>query len=190
MLLSILFGSYHVHHIIFVKFCKSFLIVFHNKIHQFDTHFPWSYPQNPFIHFSREGCRVKIGKSLLSGALMLTAVNLLLRFAGTGFQVWLSGRIGASGVGLLQLILSINMLALTLGAAGGRTTAMYLTAETLGENDRLTRTDSCLVASSTASSVPGLSARHCSSSPLPWRKAGSEPPMHCLPCGPGQYSCR
>ena len=71
-------------------------------------------------------------KSLLGGALMLTAVNLLLRFAGTSFQVWLSGKIGAAGIGLLQLILSVNLLALTLGAAGGRTTAIYLTAEALG----------------------------------------------------------
>ena len=70
--------------------------------------------------------------TLLGSALMLTAVNLMLRFGGTAFQVWLSGRIGAAGIGLLQLILSVNMLALTLGAAGGRTTAMYLTAEALG----------------------------------------------------------
>ena len=75
-------------------------------------------------------------KTLLTGALMLTGVNLLLRFAGTSFQVWLSGRIGAAGVGLLQLVLSVNMLALTLGAAGGRTTAMYLTAEALGRGRR------------------------------------------------------
>lgn len=72
------------------------------------------------------------GNSLLGGALMLTTVNLLLRFAGTAFQVWLSGRIGAAGIGLLQLILSVNLLALTLGSAGGRTTAMYLCAEALG----------------------------------------------------------
>ena len=63
--------------------------------------------------------------SLLAGTLMLTGVNLLLRFGGTAFQVWLSGRIGAAGIGLLQLILSVNMLALTLGTAGGRTTTMY-----------------------------------------------------------------
>jgi len=75
---------------------------------------------------------MKNRKTLLGSALMLTAVNLLLRFGGTAFQVWLSGRIGAAGVGLLQLILSVNFLALTLGAAGGRTTAMYLTAEALG----------------------------------------------------------
>ena len=75
-------------------------------------------------------------KSLLSGALMLTGVNLLLRFGSTGFQVWLSGRIGAAGIGLLQLVLSVNMLALTLGAAGGRTAAMYLTAEALGRGKK------------------------------------------------------
>ena len=75
-------------------------------------------------------------KSLLRGALMLTVVNLLLRFGSTSFQVWLSGRIGAAGIGLMQLVLSVNMLALTLGAAGGRTTAMYLCAEALGQGRR------------------------------------------------------
>ena len=75
-------------------------------------------------------------KSLLGGALVLTGVNLLLRFGSTGFQVWLSGRIGAAGIGLLQLVLSVNMLALTLGAAGGRTAAMYLTAEALGRGKK------------------------------------------------------
>ncbi len=75
---------------------------------------------------------MKIHNRLLSGALMLTGVNLLLRFAGTGFQVWLAGRIGAAGIGLLQLILSVNLLCWTIGAAGGRTTAMYLTAGELG----------------------------------------------------------
>ena len=76
------------------------------------------------------------GKKLLRGALMLTCVNLLLRFGGTAFQVWLSGRIGAAGLGLLQLIMSVDMLALTLGTAGGRTAAMYLTAAELGRGKR------------------------------------------------------
>ena len=34
-------------------------------------------------------------------ALMLTGVNLLLRFVGTSFQVYLSASIGAAGIGLL-----------------------------------------------------------------------------------------
>ena len=66
-------------------------------------------------------------------ALLLTLVNLLLRFAGTSFQVYLSGRIGAAGVGLLQLVMSVGSLAMVAGIAGIRTAAMYLTAEELGK---------------------------------------------------------
>jgi len=65
-------------------------------------------------------------------ALLLTGVNLLLRFVSTGFQVYISGRIGASGVGLLQLVLSVGMLSMTAGMAGIRTATMYLTAEERG----------------------------------------------------------
>ena len=67
-------------------------------------------------------------------ALMLTGVNLLLRLVSTSFQVFISGRIGAAGVGLLQLVLSVGAMALTAGMAGVRTTTMYLTAEELGKN--------------------------------------------------------
>lgn len=69
---------------------------------------------------------------IVYGAMILTVVNLLLRFAGTSFQVYISGILGPSAVGLLQLILSVNLLAMTAGIAGIRTTAMYLTAEELG----------------------------------------------------------
>ena len=65
-------------------------------------------------------------------ALMLTGVNLLLRMVSTSFQVFLSGRIGAAGVGLLQLVLSVASLAMTAGIAGIRTATMYLTARELG----------------------------------------------------------
>ena len=66
-------------------------------------------------------------------ALMLTGVNLLLRMVSTSFQVFLSGRIGAAGIGLLQLVLSVGSLTMTAGMAGIRTAAMYLTAEELGK---------------------------------------------------------
>ena len=70
---------------------------------------------------------------IVYGALTLTGVNLLLRFVGTSFQVYISNILGPSVVGLLQLILSINLLCMTAGIAGIRTTAMYLTAEELGK---------------------------------------------------------
>ena len=65
-------------------------------------------------------------------ALLLTGVNLLLRFVSTSFQVHISARIGAAGVGLLQLVLSVGGLAMTAGMAGIRTATMYLSAEELG----------------------------------------------------------
>ena len=67
-------------------------------------------------------------------ALLLTGVNLLLRVVSTSFQVYISGRLGAAGVGLLQLVLSVGSLAMTAGIAGVRTATMYLTAEELGKN--------------------------------------------------------
>lgn len=72
--------------------------------------------------------------SIFYNALMLTGVNLLLRLVSTSFQVFISGRIGAGGVGLLQLVLSVASMAMTAGMAGVRTSTMYLTAEELGKN--------------------------------------------------------
>ncbi len=65
-------------------------------------------------------------------ALLLTGVNLLLRFAATTFQVHITGLIGAAGVGLLQLVLSVGALAMTAGIGGIRTATMYLTAGQIG----------------------------------------------------------
>ena len=66
-------------------------------------------------------------------AILLTGVNLLLRLVGTSFQVYISARIGAAGVGLLQLVLSVGGLTMVAGMAGVRTATMYLTAEELGK---------------------------------------------------------
>jgi len=71
-------------------------------------------------------------KPIFFSALLLTGVNLLLRFVGTSFQVYLSARIGAEGIGLLQLVLSVGAMTMVAGMAGIRTATMYLTAEELG----------------------------------------------------------
>lgn len=67
-------------------------------------------------------------------ALLLTGVNLLLRLIGTSFQVYLSSRIGAEGIGLLQIVMSVSSMAMIAGIAGIRTATMYLTAEELGRS--------------------------------------------------------
>ena len=70
--------------------------------------------------------------SILSGALLLTAANLLLRLISIGFQVFLSGQLGAGGLGLLQLISTIGVFAMLAGTGGVRVAAMYLAAEEFG----------------------------------------------------------
>lgn len=70
--------------------------------------------------------------TMFRSAILLTIVNLLLRFAGTSFQVFLSSRIGAAGIGLLQLTMSVGSMAMVAGMGGIRTAAMYLCAGELG----------------------------------------------------------
>lgn len=75
---------------------------------------------------------MRSGRPMFYSALMLTGVNLLLRVVGTSFHVYLSRHVGASGIGLLQLVMSVGNLALVAGIAGIRTATMYLTAGELG----------------------------------------------------------
>ncbi len=70
--------------------------------------------------------------SILGGALLLTAVNLLLRLISIGFNVFLTDRIGAAGLGLLQLIFTVGMFAMLAGTGGIRVASMCLAAEEFG----------------------------------------------------------
>ena len=55
------------------------------------------------------------GRQILKNTLLLTAAALLLRFASMLFQAHLAGRIGAEGLGAVQLLLSVFAFATTLG---------------------------------------------------------------------------
>lgn len=96
--------------------------------------------------------------SILGGALLLTAANLFLRLVSIGFNVFLSARIGAAGLGLLQLISTIGMFAILVGTSGVRVAAMYLSAEEYGHRRlggvRLAMT-SCLRTALLLSAVAG-----------------------------------
>lgn len=69
---------------------------------------------------------------MVRSAFLLTLANLAMRAVGMVFQVYLTGAVGAVGVGLLQLILTVNGFAVTLGTSGIRVAAMYLSAEEYG----------------------------------------------------------
>ncbi len=66
---------------------------------------------------------------------LLTAAALLTRLIGLGYQSWLARRIGAAGIGLWQLVVSVNVLSVTLAISGIRFTATRLVSEELGKEE-------------------------------------------------------
>ena len=76
------------------------------------------------------------GRTLVKGTLLLTASGLLLRGLGVLFQSVLAARVGAEGMGVLQLVLTVGGFAGTLGASGVRVAALQLTARAWGRGDR------------------------------------------------------
>lgn len=72
---------------------------------------------------------------MVRNAAWLAGSALLLRAVSMLFQVYLSGRIGAAGLGLMQLILTVGGLASTMALAGGKIAAMYLISRAAGRGD-------------------------------------------------------
>ncbi len=80
-------------------------------------------------------CGVRSGvksRIVAKDAAVLTAAALLMRLIALAYQSWLAQRIGAAGMGLWQLVLSVNVLSVTLAVSGIRFTAARLVSEELG----------------------------------------------------------
>ena len=75
------------------------------------------------------------GYVFIKNTLILTLTSLLLRTAGMIFRIWTSAKVGAEGVGLYQLVVSVYMLAATFASSGICTGVTRLIAE----QERLTR---------------------------------------------------
>jgi stage V sporulation protein B len=71
---------------------------------------------------------------LLYNTLLITAASLILRSAGLYMQSYITGKIGAEGVGLFQLILSVQSIAVTVATSGIRYSATRLVSEELGSH--------------------------------------------------------
>ena len=71
---------------------------------------------------------------LVMNTALLTASSLLMSVIGMAFQSWLAGRIGAAGIGLYQLVLSVTNLCATFAISGIRFASTRLVAEELGLN--------------------------------------------------------
>lgn len=75
---------------------------------------------------------MELGKKLVWNTALLTGSALVMRCIALGWQVWLAGRIGAAGIGLFQLVMSVHFLFVTLAVSGIRFSVTRLLAEELG----------------------------------------------------------
>lgn len=71
-------------------------------------------------------------KRLLYNTVLLTGVSLYMRTLSLLFQVYVSNKIGASGIGLFTLIISVQALAVTVATSGIRYAVTRLVSEELG----------------------------------------------------------
>lgn len=70
-------------------------------------------------------------KKLLHNTLLLTAASFVMRTVAVSFNVYLTRKIGADGIGLFQLISSVYAMAITFGSGGIRLGSMRLVADNL-----------------------------------------------------------
>lgn len=75
------------------------------------------------------------GRTLIRSTLLLALSGLALRGLGVLFHSLLAARVGAEGMGILQLVLTVGNFAGTLGSAGIRAAALQLCARAWGRGD-------------------------------------------------------
>ena len=76
-------------------------------------------------------------KFLLQG-IALTAFSLFFRITNIGYRAYLSGKIGAEGMGLYQLIFSVFLLAITLSTSGISLAVTRMVTAAIAANHRCT----------------------------------------------------
>lgn len=69
--------------------------------------------------------------------LLMTATTLLMRFVGVAFNVYITNKIGALGIGLFSLVMSVGGFAVTFATSGVNLAATRLTAEAIGRGSDL-----------------------------------------------------
>jgi stage V sporulation protein B len=70
-------------------------------------------------------------KEFMKNATVMTVTALILRAVGIVFRIYLSGRIGAEGMGLYQLVFSVYVLLSTFASTGICTAVTRLVTEQL-----------------------------------------------------------
>ncbi|MBP3441608.1 MAG: polysaccharide biosynthesis C-terminal domain-containing protein [Clostridia bacterium] len=73
-------------------------------------------------------------KKLLHNTLLLTVASFIMRTIAVSFNVYLTEKIGADGIGLFQLISSVYSMAITFASGGIRLASMRLVADNFSDN--------------------------------------------------------
>ena len=74
-------------------------------------------------------------KRFITNAMLLGATTILMRSVAVIFNAYVSGKIGAEGMGLYSLITSVYAFAVTLAASGVSLAVMRLVSEELGKGN-------------------------------------------------------
>ncbi|MBQ7822315.1 MAG: polysaccharide biosynthesis C-terminal domain-containing protein [Clostridia bacterium] len=75
-------------------------------------------------------------REIFISGVVLSATALIMRTVGVAFNVYVSGKIGAAGMGLLSLIMSVYSLSVTFSVSGISLAATRLTAEAVGSSKK------------------------------------------------------
>lgn len=75
-------------------------------------------------------------RHLIKNTILLTVFSAFMRLIGLAFQLFLSNTLGTTGIGLFQLVMSVNALAITVATSGVRFAVTRLVAEVLGQGLR------------------------------------------------------
>ena len=86
-------------------------------------------------------------KKLFNNTLMLTLTAFIMRTVSVSFNVYLTNKIGAQGIGLFELINAVYATAVTFSVAGIRLASMRLVADSmaLGRSNQRCIMNRCLL---------------------------------------------
>ena len=85
-----------------------------------------------YLTFKTGALLMKNTKRLLVNTLILTATTFLMRTIGVSFNIYLTNRIGAAGIGLFSLVTTVYSMAVTFSTAGLKLAATRLVVEDNG----------------------------------------------------------
>ena len=79
---------------------------------------------------------MKKSKLFLTNGIILTLTALFMRTIGISFNVYISNRIGAEGMGIFSLVMSIYAFAITLATSGISIATTRIVTEELSVNNK------------------------------------------------------